>query len=149
MQVSEEIAIEQEGWLEGDLDDAKYFYRRLVWQPFEEYVLPIWQASDPDEDVDEAEAAFNLRSDHVELWDDAIEKLMDRIFWDRDWTMTWTHPQVLDGIEESISQSLGLDDYFTNRLPPGNAEDAVLLAQRSLLALTEIRNWKLSDRHQQ
>ena len=119
-----------------------------MWTPFEEYVLPTWQISDADEEVDESEAAFNPHSDDFELWNDAIDGLIDRIFWDRDWMITRTNPQVLDGVEESISQPLGLDDYFTNRLPKVSTEESALsLPQRSRLALVEIRNWNLDDSH--
>ncbi len=147
LRVNEEI--EQGDWLEeDDPNNLRYFYRHLVWIPFEEYILPTWQTSDADEEVNEAEAAFNPRSDDFELWNDALDGLIDRIFWDRDWMMTWTNPQVLDGVEESISQPLGLDDYFTNRLPKISAEESELsLIQHSRLALAEIRNWKLDGSH--
>lgn len=144
--IAEEIELSQGDWLDKDDDEELgYFYRRLVWRAVEAYILPPWKAAKEDE-VDEAEVAFNDRSDSPDLWDQAIEDLIDRIFWDRAWMVTWTNPQVLDGIEDEISKPLGLDDYFTNRLPKMSAQESAMpLAQRSLLALDEIRNWKLEN----
>ncbi|MBW4528218.1 MAG: hypothetical protein KME18_24055 [Phormidium tanganyikae FI6-MK23] len=139
--IAEEIELSQGDWLdEEDDEELGYFYRRLVWKAFEEYVLPNWKATEEEYGVDEDEAAFNDRSNNLELWDEVIEELIDRIFWDRDWMVTWTSPRVLDGIEDEISEPLGLEDYFTNRLPKVSAEE-------SATALAEIRNWKLDDNH--
>ncbi len=137
--IEEEIELAKGDWFEEDEgEDLRYFHRRLVWKAFEEYVLPNWKAAEEEYGVDEEEAAFSDRSDNFELWEQAIEDLIDRIFWDRDWTVTSTNPQVLDGIDESISVPLGLDDYFSNRLPKVSKEAAAIV-------LTEIRNWKLND----
>lgn len=136
--IAEEIELSQGNWLDEDDEELGYFYRRLVWKAFEEYMLPNWKAAEGEYGVDKNEAAFNDRSENLDLWDQAIEDLMDRIFWDRDWMVTWTNPRILDGIEDEISQPLGLDDYFTNRLPKVSAEE-------SAVALAEIRNWKLDD----
>jgi hypothetical protein len=134
-----EIELSKGDWFEEDNDEElQFFYRRLVWEAFEEYVLPNWKAAEAEYGVDEDEAAFNHRSDNLDLWEQAIDDLIDRIFWDRDWMMTWTNPQVLDGVEDEISEPLGLDDYFTNRLPKATAEE-------SAIALAEIRNWNLDD----
>lgn len=139
--IAEEIELSQGDWLNEDEDEELgYFYRRLVWKAFEKYILPNWKAAEDEYGIDEEEAEFSDRSENLELWDQAIEDLMDRIFWDRDWMVTWTNPQVLDGIEDEISQPLGLEDYFTNRLPKVSAED-------SASALAEIRSWKLEDDH--
>jgi hypothetical protein len=139
--IAEEIELSQGNWLdEEDDEELGYFYRRLVWKAFEKYVLPNWKAAEDEYGVDEDEAEFNVHSNNLGLWDQAIGDLMDRIFWDRDWMVTWTNPRVLDGIEDEISEPLGLDDYFTNRLPKVSAEE-------STAALAEIRNWKLDDDH--
>lgn len=139
--IAEEIELSQGDWLdEEDDEELSFFYRRLVWKAFEEYVLPNWSSAEDEYGVDENEAEFNARSDNLDLWDQAIEGLIDRIFWDRDWMVTWTNPRVLDGIEDEISEPLGLDDYFTNRLPKVRAEE-------SAAALAEIRDWKLDDDH--
>ncbi len=139
-------AIEYDDDFDVKTEEVGYFYRRLVWRAFEEYVLPNWKATEDEYEVDEEEAEFSDLSENLDLWRQAIEDLIDRIFWDRDWMVTWTNPQVLDGIEDEISKPLGLDDYFTNRLPKVSAQESALpLAQRSLLALDEIRNWKLEN----
>jgi len=138
--IAEEIELSQGDWLDEDEDEELgYFYRRLVWKAVKEYVLPHWKAVEEEDEVNEEEVAFNDRSDNLDLWDQAIEDLIDRIFWDRDWMVTWRNPQVLDGIEDEISKPLGLDDYFTNRLPK-------VSAQESAIALDEIRNWKLENK---
>lgn len=137
--VAEEIELSKGDWFEEDNDEElQFFYRRLVWKAFEEYVLPNWKAAEAEYGVDEDEAAFSHRSDNLDLWEQAIDALLDRIFWDRDWMVTWTNPQVLDGIKDEISEPLGLDDYFTNRLPKVAEEE-------SEIALAEIRNWNLDD----
>lgn len=138
--IAEEIELSQGDWLDEEDEELSFFYRRLVWEAFEEYVLPNWSSVEDEYGVDEDEAEFNARSDNLDLWDQAIEDLIDRIFWDRDWMVTWTNPRVLDGIEDEISKPLGLDDYFTNRLPKVSAEE-------SAAVLAEIRDWKLDDDH--
>jgi hypothetical protein len=98
-------------------------------------VLPKWQAEAEEYEADEEdekakeEQAFNPHSNNVDLWDEAIEGLVERIFWDRDWMMTSQNPQLLDGMEASLAEMTGLTDYFTNRLPivtPEQAETAFL-----------------------
>jgi hypothetical protein len=138
--IGEEIELSEGGWFEEDDEERQYFYRRLGWKAFEEYVLPVWKDSDEESGKEEpfGEVTFDDRADDFEFWDEVIEELIERIFWDRDWMVTWTNPQVLDGIEPEISEPLGLDDYFTNRLPKVSVEE-------SATALAEIRNWKLDD----
>jgi hypothetical protein len=139
IRVEEEIELSKGNWFEEDNEaELRYFYRRLVWKAFEEYVRPRWKAAEAEYGVDEDEVAFNKHSDNFELWDQVIEDLIDRIFWDRDWMVTWSNPQVLDGMEESISQPLGLEGYFTNRLPKVSAEE-------SAIAFIKIRNWALDN----
>lgn len=86
-----------------------------------------------DEELD----TFHSHSDNLSLWHTVVDELVDRIFWDRDWALTSNHPEVLDGIEEELIKPLGLDNYFTNRLPQVTLEQAEV-------AINEIRNWKLS-----
>jgi hypothetical protein len=139
-QVEEEIVLSQDGWFEADQEGLQYFYRHLLWKAFEEYVLPVWKNSEEEEpdSGDGDEVTFDNRTDDPEFWDEIVEELIERIFWDRDWMVTWTNPQVLDGIEPEASKPLDLDDYFTNRLPKVSIEE-------SEKALAEIRTWKLNS----
>jgi hypothetical protein len=142
MRLEEEIA-EEEEWSDEE-EDLKYSYRRLLWNAFEEFVRPRWEDAVEEYGAREEEADFSDRSTNLDLWEEIIDALADRIFWDRDWQVTSIAPQLLDGIEAEFSQLTGLDEkYVTNRLPSGTDESALPLAQRSLLALAEIRAWRL------
>lgn len=134
MRLEDEIYIEQAG-LNRD-ETLKYFYRDLLWKAFEAYFLESWQVGQEDFGWDEELDTFHKRSDNLRIWQIVVDDLADRIFWDRDWTLTSNHPEVLDGMEEALSRPLGLDDYFTNRLPQISPEQATI-------ALTAIQNWKL------
>lgn len=130
-----EVAIEIESDEIQEFDEAyRYYYRGMVWRAFEEYILPNWQASAKEYGEDEDEQDFNVHSNDFELWDDAIEGLMERFFWDRDWMMSTATPQLLDGIEEELAELADLDNYFTTRLPKVTTEQAIA-------AITEIKNW--------
>ena len=136
IRLGDEIYLEQEGLHEQE--SLRYFYRNLVWRAFEEYLLTNWQAGQEEFGFDEELDTFHPHSDNLRVWHIVVDQLVDRIFWDRDWALTSNHPEVLDGIEEELSQSLELDDYFTNRLPRVTPEQAAA-------AFAEIQNWRLSD----
>jgi hypothetical protein len=116
-------------------EEYRYYCREMVWSAFEEYVLPNWQASAEEEGEEEGEKDFNPHSNHLDLWKRAINCLLDRIFWDRDWMMSTGSPQFLDGIEEELAETADLKDYFTTRLPKVTPEQAIK-------ALEEIKNWQ-------
>lgn len=128
-----EIEIESDETQEFD-EEYRYYYRAMVWSPFEKYILPNWQASAREYGEDETEQDFDAHSNNSERWDNAIEGLMERFFWDRDWMMSTGTPQLLDGIEEELAELADLDNYFTTRLPKVTAEQAIA-------AITEIKNW--------
>jgi len=101
------------------------------------YVLPKWQAAVEEYGEDPEETAFNERSDNFELWDNAIESLLERVFWDCDWQISSIEPQLLDGVDEQLTAMTGLEDeYMTNRLPQVSDEEAIS-------ALEAIRQWRL------
>ncbi len=136
MRLEEEISEEDE-WSE-DEEDLKYAYRRSLWNAFEEFVRPRWEAADEEYGEREEEADFSDRSTNLDLWEEIIEDLADRIFWDRDWQVSTIAPQLLDGIETEFSQITGLDeDYITNRLPRVSESEVTA-------ALAQIRKWRLS-----
>jgi hypothetical protein len=134
MRLGDEIDLEKEELSEEE--SLKYFYRNLVWRAFEAYLLINWQAEQEEFGFDEELDIFHPHSDNLRAWHTVVDELVDRIFWDRDWALTSNHPEVLDGMEEELSKLLGLDDYFTNRLPQVSSEQAET-------AISEIRNWKL------
>ncbi len=132
------IEIESDEMEEFDEDEQyRYYYREMVWSAFEEYILPSWQASTEEYGEDEDERNFEPHSNNFELWDDAIDGLLERFFWDRDWMMSIGTPQVLDGIEQSLAEIADLEDYFTTRLPKVTSEQADL-------AFAAIKNWQLN-----
>ena len=120
------------------------FRQPEIRQAFEEYLLTHRQAGQEAFGFDEELGTFHLHSDNLRVWHTVVDELVAsfaprsvRIFWNRNWAMTSNHPEVPDGMEEELSQPLGLDDYFTNRLPcvtPDQAE----------IAIAEIRSWQLS-----
>lgn len=124
-----EIALEIDQMQEFE-EEYRYYCREMVWSAFEEYIFPNWQASAEEE----AERDFNPHSNNLDLWNRAIEGLLERLFWDRDWMMSTGSPQFLDGIEEELAEIADLKDYFTTRLPRVTAEEAIA-------ALDEIKNW--------
>ncbi len=135
MRLGDEIYLEKEGL--NKEESLRYFYRDLVWRAFEKYLLTHWQAGQEEFGFDEELDTFHPHSDNLKVWHTVVDGLVDRIFWDRDWALTSNHPEVLDGMEEELSQLLGLGDYFTNRLPQVTPEQAEI-------AIAEIRSWQLS-----
>lgn len=133
VRLEEEILVNREGWFDEEGDDLKYFYRRLAWSAIEKYVLPRWRETDEEYGEDEAIATFRIDSDNLDLWRDAIEELVERIFWDRDWIVNSGDAEIM---EDSLSEAVGLEDYFSDRLPAVSVEQATA-------ALSEIQNWKL------
>jgi hypothetical protein len=82
---------------------------------------------------------IELDSEDYSEWDDSIDDLADRIFWDRDWQVTYAHPQLLDGIEDEFAEKTGItDEYIQNRLPSVTQAEADL-------ALQTIFEWTLSE----
>jgi hypothetical protein len=138
--VFEEIEAEGVEDFTEDEEAIKYGYRLLVWKPFEALIFPNWLAVDNEMDEFEPaarkqEAQFSYRSTDYDLWDQAIDELADRIFFDRDWQLSFTHPQVLDGIEKTLGDKVGIDeDYMTTRLPRVSDEEAAI-------ALKAIQTW--------
>ena len=137
-QVKEEIACEEFD-ADSEPDEFTYSYREMVWKPFSAYLLPTWQESDRLAEIEEAEdyepIVYDVHSRDLSLWTQIIDDLVDRIFWDRDWQLTFTNPQILDGIDPAVGEPIDLtDDYITNRLPKVSPEQA-------REALTAIRKW--------
>jgi hypothetical protein len=138
-QIGEEIETEtfeaeQPEDFEQDEDD-RYYYRRILWQIFEEYIRPLWDSATEEYGEDEEETAFNDRSTNFGLWDSIIESMMELIFWDRDWMVSSLAPQLLDGIEESFSDLTDVtEEYLINRLPKVTPDEAEA-------ALAAIYNW--------
>lgn len=129
------MEIESDEMQEFDEDEKyRYYYREIVWSAFEEYIRPNWEASAEEYGEDDEERDFNPHSNDVELWNDVIEGLLERVFWDRDWMLSAGSPQILDGIEEDVAELTDLENYFTTRLPKVTPEEAIA-------ALDEIRNW--------
>ncbi|MBW4444070.1 MAG: hypothetical protein KME10_23165 [Plectolyngbya sp. WJT66-NPBG17] len=85
-------------------ESLQYFYRNLLWRAFEEYLLTSWQAGQEEFGFDEELDTFHPHSHNLRVWHTVVDELVDRIFWDRDWAITSNHPEVLDGMEEELSQ---------------------------------------------
>jgi hypothetical protein len=134
LRVGDEIMMSKEVWSDQEDEEIKYYYRRLIWKAFEEYLLPAWQAGieefGPNEELDN----FNDRSDDLDLWRTVIDELADRIFWDRDWQIKvhdFESPNDLD-------ESLGLEEYFTTHIP-------LVSSKQAAIAVAEIENWQLVE----
>lgn len=134
LRVGDEIMMGKEEWSDEEDEAIKYFYRRLIWKAFEQYLLPGWKAGveefGPNEELDN----FHDRSDNLDLWRTVIDELADRIFWDRDWQIKvrdFESPQDLD-------ESLGLEEYFTDHIP--------LVGKKQVAAaVAEIENWQMME----
>ena len=134
MRIEEEVEDEMD-WAgqKGDDDDFIYFYRRLVWTAYNALTPSSQQIVD-----DEGEEPFCLdwHSINIDDWEDAIDRLADFIFYDRDWQVTSLHPQLLDGLDKGFSEQTGIfEDYVSNRLPKVSSEQVAT-------ALSEIQHWQ-------
>jgi hypothetical protein len=139
MRVIEDIEYEQNWTLDGELDkdehELVYGYRQLVWQTYEAIVLPHHEP-DPELETEEF-VQFQWRSTDVIDWENAIDELADLVFAGRDWQLTSSCPQVLDGLDEGVGDLVGIgQNYFINRMP-------IVTAEQVAAALAEIRDWKL------
>jgi hypothetical protein len=131
LRVGDEIMMGKEDWSNEEDEEIKYFYRRLIWRAFEQYLLPGWQAGVEEFGANEELDNFHDRSDDLDLWRTVIDELADRIFWDRDWQIKvrdFESPQDLD-------ESLGLEEYFTNHIP-------LVSNKQVAVAVAEIENWQ-------
>lgn len=106
---------------EADHDNEDwYVYRRLILATLQ----AVGMNSSAEPEV-EAMSPPKLHSPDPQEWEDCIEDLADRIFCDRDWQLTHTCPQLLDGIEEPLANQTGiLESYVQNRLPKVTPEEA-------------------------
>lgn len=115
-------------------DDDPFYWRRLIWETLNALgMLKVLEAEfEEEEDILPIEVDCE---DSLE-WDNCIDELADRIFWDRDWQVTYNHPQLLDGIEEEFANLTGIsEDYVQNRLPKVTQSEADA-------ALQKILDWK-------
>lgn len=134
LRVEDEIMMGKEEWSDDEGEEIKYFYRRLIWKVFEQYLLPGWQAGIEEFGANEELDNFHDRSDNLDLWQTVIDELADRIFWDRDWQIKvrdFESPNDLD-------ESLGLEEYFTNDIPLVSSKQvAAVVAEIENLQLVE------------
>ena len=141
-----EIAYEIESELQGDYQDEdeqyKYRFRRLLWQPFQEYILPSEQDDDEEFDFDEDEElageikSFSYQSIDLDRWDEIVEYLAHRILWDdEDWKLTSLVPVWTDGTDE-LGLMLGLtDEYLSSRI-------GIISEEEREAAYKKIQSWE-------
>ncbi|MBD2230846.1 hypothetical protein [Phormidium tenue] len=112
-------------------DDDPFYWRRLIWETLNALgMLKVLEAEfEEEEDILPIEVDCE---DSLE-WENCIDELADRIFWDRDWQVTYNHPQLLDGIEEEFANQTGIsEDYVQNRLPKVTQAEADAALQKIL-----------------
>jgi len=112
-------------------DDDPFYWRRLIWETLNALgMLKVLEAEfEGEEDILPIEVECE---DSLE-WENCIDELADRIFWDRDWQVTYNHPQLLDGIEEEFANQTGISkDYVQNRLPKVTQAEADAALQKIL-----------------
>lgn len=112
-------------------DDDPLYWRRLIWETLNALgMLKVLEAEfEEEEDILPIEVDCE---DSLE-WENCIDELADRIFWDRDWQVTYNHPQLLDGIEEEFANQTGIsEDYVLNRLPKVTQAEANAALQKIL-----------------
>jgi hypothetical protein len=118
-----EVSYEIETCHEEPKEYANYF-RQLLTRAYETLILPGLLHPDVLEEWGEPDQLVPESTD-FEQWEMVIDRLCDRIFWDRDWQLTYSHPQLLDGVEEGLSQLTGItEEYISNRLPKVTPEEA-------------------------
>lgn len=64
----------------------------------------------------------------------AIDELVDRIFWDRDWQIKVNDFESTTALDEL----LGLEEYFTNHIP-------FVSSKQVAVVVAEIENWQLVE----
>lgn len=107
-----------------ETDEYANYFRQLLVSAYETLMLPGLQEPDVIEEWGKPDLLVPESTD-LGQWEMVIDRLIDRIFWDRDWQLTFSHPQLLDGLEEEFSQQTGiLEDYMSNRLPKVTPEEA-------------------------
>jgi hypothetical protein len=134
LRVGDEIMMGEEEWPEEDNEENKYFYRRLIWKAFEQYLLPGWQAGIEEFGANEELDNFHDRSDNLDLWQTVIDELADRIFWERDWQIKVRDVESPTDLDES----LGLEEYFTDHIP-------LVSKKQVAAAVAEIENWQMVE----
>jgi len=131
--VEEEIAFAEFA----EADEDPLYYRRLIWETLN--ALGMLRVLEAELEGEEDILPIELDSEDYSEWDDSIDDLADRIFWDRDWQVTYAHPQLLDGIEDEFAEKTGITDkYIQNRLPSVTQAEADSACQA-------IFDWTLSE----
>lgn len=112
-------------------DGDPFYWRRLIWETLNALgMLKVLEAEfEEEEDI----LPIKVKCEDSLEWDNCIDELADRIFWDRDWQVTYNHPQLLDGIEKEFANQTGIsEDYVQNRLPKVTQAEADAALQKIL-----------------
>lgn len=126
-------------WVEDEIAFADYvekdgdpfYWRRLIWETLN--ALGILQVLEAEFEGEEDILPIEVDCEDSLEWENCIDELADRIFWDRDWQVTYNHPQLLDGIEEEFANQTGIsEDYVQNRLPKVTQAEADAALQKIL-----------------
>jgi hypothetical protein len=140
MRVYEEIEAELAGDSQYNHED-KYYFRYFLWQPYQEYILPLEQETsaelmDEDELFEELEP-LSYQSTDFKRWDNIIEDLAHRILWDdEDWKLTSLVPAGSDGADE-LSLMMGVtNEYLSSRI-------GLITAEQGEFAYKEIHSWSI------
>jgi len=115
-------------------DDDPFYWRRLIWETLN--ALGMLKVLEAECEGEEGILPIEVECEDSLEWENCIDELADRIFWDRDWQVTYNHPQLLDGIEEEFANQTGISkDYVQNRLPKVTQAEADA-------ALPKILDWQ-------
>jgi hypothetical protein len=135
--IEEELSSEEMGLFEDSNRDQKYSFRKLTWEAFEHIELSRMIEVDLEEGHDGQLFPEGYQSRDFFEWQEILEILERRFFDDNDWILTSQHPQLLDGMDESLAYEVGIEQgYFSNRLLKVSDEGAESLYQ-------QIQNWQL------
>lgn len=119
--------------------DLKYLFRTLTWEALTILELPHMIQMDIEEGYDGQLFLDGYRSTDLSDWQEIVHILETRFFDDYDWTFTSQYPQLLDGMEDYLSNELGIDhQYFNNRLPRISDEGAEALYR-------QIQQWPIAN----
>ena len=112
-------------------DDDPFSWRRLIWETLN--ALGMLKLLEAEFEEEEEIPPIEVECEDSLEWENCIDELADRIFWDRDWQVTYNHPQLLDGIEEEFANQTGIsEDYVQNLLPKVTQADADAALQNIL-----------------
>ena len=119
------------GEVEVEMDEPRRAFRRLVRAACAE--------------AGQAEGLPRVGSRDVSAWAEAVEGLMDRVLWDRDWEREPTSPDADPDAARMVRRLMTIDDDYYVVVPPDPAPDRLRRVRASLRRLVRGRGQSRPD----